>query len=180
MRAALQVLHPAERPAGGPSPVVLFLGAANVPAECFPWLAARLVAAGYVAVLPSTILRYGPEAVLLPLPYDVAALGSWEAYKRGPAAEGAALLLDELRKLNDARGGPLHNALDLNTVVVGVRALHAPAPSWLGEALTNKLFAPPLLFCAGAWHGWAGGAGARSIQQHFPGGGGRVCLRRHA
>ena len=124
-RAALQVLHPAERPAGGPSPVVLFLGAANVPAECYTWLAARLVAAGYAAVLPSAVLRYGPEAVLLPLPYDVAALASWEAYKRGPVAEGAALLLAELRKLNDARGGPLHNALDLNTVVVGVRLLAA-------------------------------------------------------
>ena len=119
------MLHPAERPAGGPSPVVLFLGAANVPAECYTWLAAQLVAAGYVAVLPSAVLRYGPEAVLLPLPYDVAALASWEAYKRGPAAEGAALLLAELRKLNDARGGPLHNALDLNTVVVGVRLLAA-------------------------------------------------------
>jgi hypothetical protein len=127
LRRPAQVLHPAERPAGGPSPVVLFLGAANVPAESYTWLAAALVANGYVAVLPSAVLRYGPEAVLLPLPYDVAALASWEAYRRGPAAEGCALLLDELRKLNDARGGPLHNALDLNAVVVGVRAKRWPS-----------------------------------------------------
>ena len=119
------MLYPAEPPAAGPSPVVLFLGAANVPPECYSWLATRLCAAGYAAVLCSAVLRYGPEAALLPLPYDVGALSDWAAYKRGPALEGARLVVGELHKLNDARAGPLFRALDMNTLVLGVRCVGA-------------------------------------------------------
>jgi hypothetical protein len=122
-----QVLHPLDPPPGGPSPVILFLGAANVPPECYAWLGSRLVAAGYAAVLCASVLRYGPQAALLPLPYDVAKLSSWELYRTGPAAEGAALVIEELRKLNDARGGALHNALDMDNIVLGVRVVSGRA-----------------------------------------------------
>lgn len=106
-----------------PAPVVVLLGAANVPASCYTWLGARLVDAGYVAVLPCGCFRYGTEGVTLALPYDVAALDLWEHYREGgPSAQGLAALLVELEELNEAPGSPLRGALDLQRVAVGGHA----------------------------------------------------------
>lgn len=146
-----RLLYPASLPdAPSPAPVVVLLCAANAPATCYTWLAARLCNSGYVTVLPSSVCRYGADTVLLPLPYSVEALHDWSVYSQGgPIAVPFSALLTDLETLNAARGSPVYEKLDLVRVAVGGHSTGGRAALELGAYST---FFPQLaaLFSYGA------------------------------
>lgn len=118
-----------------PLPVLIFCNGINVGIESYHWLAVQLAATNLAVVLYSHIAETLPNIIGLTPAIDLARVRP-DTYSSGPTCPAIQPILDALHDLHTSEASPLHNALDLETVILGGHSAGGTI------ALHNGLFFP--------------------------------------
>jgi hypothetical protein len=101
-----------------PMPVVIFFNGINVGIESYHWLAVKLAEANIVTVMYSHVAETLPGVIGLTPSIDLSKVKP-ETYGSGATCPAIQPILDSLAQLNGDEKGPLHQALDLNHIILG-------------------------------------------------------------
>jgi pimeloyl-ACP methyl ester carboxylesterase len=101
-----------------PMPVVIFLNGINVGVESYHWLAMGLAERGIATVLYTHIAETLPGVVGLTPSIDLSRVKP-DTYGTAPTCPAIAPILQALAGHCTSRSSPLHNMLDMQTVILG-------------------------------------------------------------
>jgi len=101
-----------------PMPVVIFFNGINVGIESYHWLAVNLAEANIVTVMYTHVAETLPNVIGLTPSIDLARVKP-DTYGSGATCPAIQPILDSLSGLNNDEKSPLHQALDLNTIILG-------------------------------------------------------------
>jgi len=108
---------PADKSAA-PMPVTIFFNGINVGIESYHWLAMKLAEANIMTVMYTHVAETLPNVIGLTPSIDLARVKP-DTYGSGPTCPAIQPILDSLAQLNSDDKNPLHNAIDLNTIILG-------------------------------------------------------------
>lgn len=101
-----------------PMPVVIFFNGINVGIESYHWLAVKLAEANIVTVMYTHVAETLPGVIGLTPSIDLSKVKP-DTYGSGPTCPAIQPILDSLAQLNGDENSPLHQALDLNHIILG-------------------------------------------------------------
>lgn len=101
-----------------PMPVVIFFNGINVGIESYHWLAVKLAQANFVTVMYSHVAETLPNVIGLTPSIDLSKVTP-ETYGSGATCPAIQPILDSLHQMNNDEKNPLHQALDLNKIILG-------------------------------------------------------------
>ena len=101
-----------------PMPVVIFFNGINVGIESYHWLAVKLAEANLVVVMYSHVAETLPNVIGLTPSIDLSRVKP-DTYGSGPTCPAIQPILDSLAKLNADEKSPLHQALNLDHIILG-------------------------------------------------------------
>ena len=101
-----------------PMAVVIFFNGINVGIESYHWLAVKLAEANLVVVMYTHVAETLPNVIGLTPSIDLARVKP-DTYGSGATCPAIQPILDSLAKLNSDDKSPLHNAMDLNNIILG-------------------------------------------------------------
>ena len=101
-----------------PMPVVIFFNGINVGIESYHWLAVKLAEANIVMVMYTHVAETLPGVIGLTPAIDLAKVKP-DTYGSGATCPAIQPILDSLATLNSDDKSPLHQALDLDTIILG-------------------------------------------------------------
>jgi predicted dienelactone hydrolase len=101
-----------------PLRVVIFFNGINVGIESYHWLAVKLAEANLVTVMYTHVAETLPGVIGLTPAIDLSKVKP-DTYGSGATCPAIQPILDSLKQLNDDEKSPLHQALDLNHVILG-------------------------------------------------------------
>jgi dienelactone hydrolase len=101
-----------------PMPVVIFFNGINVGIESYHWLAVKLAEANIVTVMYTHVAETLPNVIGLTPSIDLSRVRP-DTYGSGATCPAIQPILDSLAKLNADEKSPLHQALDLNHIILG-------------------------------------------------------------
>lgn len=101
-----------------PMPVVIFFNGINVGIESYHWLAVKLAEANIVTVMYTHIAETLPSVIGLTPAIDLSKVKP-DTYGTGATCPAIQPILDSLAQLNSDEKSPLHQALDLNHIILG-------------------------------------------------------------
>jgi hypothetical protein len=108
---------PADK-ASAPMPVVIFFNGINVGIESYHWLAVKLAESNIVTVMYTHVAETLPGVIGLTPAIDLAKVKP-DTYGSGATCPAVQPILDALTQLNGDEKSPLHQALDLNHIILG-------------------------------------------------------------
>jgi predicted dienelactone hydrolase len=108
---------PADKSAA-PMPVVIFFNGINVGMESYHWLAVKLAEANIATVMYTHVAETLPGVVGLTPAIDLSKVKP-DTYGSGATCPAIQPILGSLAKLNSDDKSPLHEALDLNNIILG-------------------------------------------------------------
>jgi len=101
-----------------PMPVVIFFNGINVGIESYHWLAVKLAEANIVTVMYTHVTETLPNVIGLTPAIDLSKVKP-DTYGSGPTCPAVQPVLDSLAQLNEDEKSPLHQAMDLNNIILG-------------------------------------------------------------
>ncbi|MCL4272959.1 MAG: hypothetical protein KJZ77_03740 [Anaerolineales bacterium] len=101
-----------------PMPVVIFFNGINVGIESYHWLAVKLAEANIVTVMYTHVAETLPGVIGLTPAIDLSKVKP-DTYGSGATCPAIQPILDSLAQLNNDEKSPLHNAMDLNHIILG-------------------------------------------------------------
>lgn len=101
-----------------PMPVVIFFNGINVGIESYHWLAVKLAEANIVTVMYTHVAETLPNVIGLTPSIDLSKVKP-DTYGSGATCPAIQPILDSLAQLNADEKSPLHQALDLNHIILG-------------------------------------------------------------
>jgi dienelactone hydrolase len=101
-----------------PMPVVIFFNGINVGIESYHWLAVKLAEANIVTVMYTHVAETLPNVIGLTPSIDLSKVKP-DTYGSGPTCPAIQPILNSLAKLNANEKSPLHQALDLDNIILG-------------------------------------------------------------
>jgi hypothetical protein len=101
-----------------PMPVVIFFNGINVGIESYHWLAVKLAEVNIVTVMYTHVAETLPGVIGLTPAIDLTKVKP-DTYGSGATCPAIQPILDSLAQLNGDEKSPLHQALDLNNVILG-------------------------------------------------------------
>ena len=101
-----------------PMPVVIFFNGINVGIESYHWLAVKLAKANIVTVMYTHVAETLPNVIGLTPSIDLSRVRP-DTYGTGATCPAIQPILDSLAQLNVDEKSPLHQALDLNHIILG-------------------------------------------------------------
>ncbi len=110
-------VFPADK-TSAPMPVVIFFNGINVGIESYHWLAVKLAEANFVTVMYSHVAETLPNVIGLTPSIDLSRVKP-DAYGSGATCPAIQPILDSLKQMNNDEKNPLHQALDLNKIILG-------------------------------------------------------------
>jgi predicted dienelactone hydrolase len=110
-------VFPADK-TSAPMPVVIFFNGINVGIESYHWLAVKLAEANFVTVMYSHVAETLPNVIGLTPSIDLSKVKP-DTYGSGATCPAIQPILDSLHQMNNDEKNPLHQALDLNNIILG-------------------------------------------------------------
>jgi pimeloyl-ACP methyl ester carboxylesterase len=101
-----------------PLPVVIFFNGINVGIESYHWLAVKLAKANIATVMYTHVAETLPNVIGLTPSIDLSKVKP-DTYGSGATCSAIQPILDSLAQLNGDDKSPLHQALDLDTIILG-------------------------------------------------------------